>query len=138
MSCRVDERVAVGDLERISNQLRAVIGLSKSKVFPNKVFVRGNFSAVDFRVVGRNEQNRHHPQSALQCQGGGDFAHGKGKGKQREHRQVEPKSKRKSAPATRHRPCPPLQYRVWPCTHRTPNNVMNSRLCTRSNRAELL
>ena len=92
--CHVHERIAVGNLERVGNELSAVIGLSESKVFANKVFVRSNFSAVDFRVVGRNEQNPHHPQSALQCQGGGDFAHGKGKGKQRDQRQVEPKSNR--------------------------------------------
>jgi hypothetical protein len=50
MFCRVDERVAVGNLECIGNELGAVIGLGESKVFANKVFVRCNFSAVDFRV----------------------------------------------------------------------------------------
>src|SRR5438552_1296515 len=100
MSCRVDERVAIGDLERIANELRAVIGLSESKVFVNAVSVSRNSSAViDFRVVGRNEQNWRDPQPALQCRGAGDFARAKGKRKQRKQRQVEPKSKRKSAPA---------------------------------------
>ena len=32
MSCRVDERVAVGNLKRIANDLRAVIGLGDNKV----------------------------------------------------------------------------------------------------------
>jgi hypothetical protein len=99
MFCRVDERVAVSNLERIGNELRAVIGLRESKVFANKVSVRCNFSAlVDFRVVGRNEQKWHDPQAALQCHCSGDFAHDAGEGKQRKQRQIEWKSKRKSAP----------------------------------------
>jgi hypothetical protein len=83
MSCRVDERVAVRNLERIGNELRAVIGLRESEIFAYKVSVRRNFSAVDFRVVGRNEQNWHDPQAALQCQRAGDFARDGGKGKRR-------------------------------------------------------
>src|SRR5262245_36740894 len=106
MFCGVDERVAVGNLERIGNELGAVIGLGESKVFANKVFVRCNFSGVDFRVIGWNKENWHDPQPALQCQRRGDFARYKSAHKQRKYRQVEPKSKRKSAPATRHRPCP--------------------------------
>jgi hypothetical protein len=133
MSCRVDERVAVRNLERIGNELRAVIGLRESKIFAYKVSVRRNFSAVDFRVVGRNEQNWHDPQPALQCQRRGDFARYKSAGKQRKYRQVEPESKRKSAAATRHRPCPSIPHL---CTHRTakqrddsapPSGTMNVR-----------
>jgi hypothetical protein len=67
MFCCVDERVALGNLERIGNELGAVIGLRENKVFANKVFVCRNFPAVDFRVVGRNEQNWHDPQPDLQC-----------------------------------------------------------------------
>src|SRR5262245_52893309 len=100
MLCRVDERIAFRNLEHIGNELGAVIGLRESKIFACKVSVHCNFFAVDFRVVRRNEQNWHDPQPALQCQRGGDFGHDKGKGKQREQRQVEPESKRKSAPAT--------------------------------------
>jgi hypothetical protein len=51
MTCHVHERIAVGNLERIGNELGAVIGLGESKVFANKVFVRCNFFAVEFRVV---------------------------------------------------------------------------------------
>lgn len=80
MTCRVDERVAVCNLERIANELRAVIGLGDGKVSANKVSVRRNSSAVvDFRVVGRNEQNWHDPQPAFQSQRGGDFARNKAK-----------------------------------------------------------
>src|SRR6478736_623670 len=99
MFCRVDERVAVRNIERIGNELGAVIGRGESKVFANKVSVRRNFSAVDFGVVGRNEQNWHDPQPALQCQRRGDFGRYKSATKQCKYRQVEPKSMRKSAPA---------------------------------------
>src|SRR4029453_13139491 len=108
MLCRVDERVAVRNLERMSNELRTVIGLRESKIFSYKVPERRNFSTVDFRVVRRNEQNWHDPQPALQRQRAGDFGRDNGKGKQRKQRQVEPESKQKSAPATRHRRCPSI------------------------------
>src|SRR6516162_8790290 len=95
MLCRVDERVAVGNLERIGNELRVVIGLRKSQVFPNKVFVRCNFSAlVDFRVVGWNEQNWYDPQAALSHRAS-DSARDEGKGQQRKRPDLEAKPNRK-------------------------------------------